>query len=297
MNREAALLGTPTWTTFAGELGAVDRMLIESGRMGVLERPDQLVVEKRVAESSRPMRRSRTRSPPRSWRDETCPGGFAEPSPSPGALPASASCRPAPARFDSRAHRIARSCVARGDTVTIYARRRAGHARRGTARRLPDRPRAARPADCPPGARGRRPGPQLERAANVSRLTVRRAPGSPPRRLLDRHRSPTGRSSTGWRSSPCDPCPGAEPVRGAVAEPHDIWHGMWAGSLPTLDRIRPRHGGRSVYDSRDVYPPVTRLRRHAPLATRLMTWSSSVAGRAGPTPWSGQRPLRPDHAA
>jgi predicted glycosyltransferase len=47
MNREAALLGTPTWTTFAGELGAVDRMLIDSGRMRVLERPDQLVVEKR----------------------------------------------------------------------------------------------------------------------------------------------------------------------------------------------------------------------------------------------------------
>ncbi len=47
MNREAALLGTPTWTTFAGELGAVDRMLIETGRMGVLERPDQLVVRKR----------------------------------------------------------------------------------------------------------------------------------------------------------------------------------------------------------------------------------------------------------
>jgi predicted glycosyltransferase len=47
MNREAALLGTPTWTTFAGELGAVDRMLIESGRMRVLTRPDELVVEKR----------------------------------------------------------------------------------------------------------------------------------------------------------------------------------------------------------------------------------------------------------
>jgi predicted glycosyltransferase len=47
MNREAALLGTPTWTTFAGELGAVDRMLIESGRMGVLERADQVVIAKR----------------------------------------------------------------------------------------------------------------------------------------------------------------------------------------------------------------------------------------------------------
>lgn len=48
MNREAALLGTPTWTTFAGELGAVDRMLIETGRMGALERPDQIVVAKRA---------------------------------------------------------------------------------------------------------------------------------------------------------------------------------------------------------------------------------------------------------
>lgn len=47
MNREAALLGTPTWTTFAGELGAVDRMLIETGRMRRLERPDQLEVIKR----------------------------------------------------------------------------------------------------------------------------------------------------------------------------------------------------------------------------------------------------------
>ncbi len=48
MNREAALLGTPTWTTFAGELGAVDRMLIDSGSMQVLERPEQLVIAKRA---------------------------------------------------------------------------------------------------------------------------------------------------------------------------------------------------------------------------------------------------------
>ena len=38
-----------------------------------------------------------------------------------------------------------------------------------------------------------------------------------------------------------------------VAEPADIWHGMWAGSLPAMDRLRRRHGGRTVYDSRDVY--------------------------------------------
>jgi predicted glycosyltransferase len=48
MNREAALLGVPTWTTFAGELGGVDRMLVEDGRMQVLSSPSELVVEKRT---------------------------------------------------------------------------------------------------------------------------------------------------------------------------------------------------------------------------------------------------------
>jgi glycosyltransferase involved in cell wall biosynthesis len=38
-----------------------------------------------------------------------------------------------------------------------------------------------------------------------------------------------------------------------VSEPADLWHGMWAGSLPALERLRRRHGGRTVYDSRDVY--------------------------------------------
>jgi uncharacterized protein len=46
MNREAAILGTPTWTTFAGEMGAVDRSLIEAGRMRLLEDPAQVVVKK-----------------------------------------------------------------------------------------------------------------------------------------------------------------------------------------------------------------------------------------------------------
>ena len=47
MNREAAVLGVPTWTTFAGELGAVDRWLVEQGRMQVLERAEDLVIVKR----------------------------------------------------------------------------------------------------------------------------------------------------------------------------------------------------------------------------------------------------------
>jgi predicted glycosyltransferase len=53
MNREAAILGVPTWTTFAGELGAVDRLLVAQGRMHVLERPEDVVVVKRVPTSPR----------------------------------------------------------------------------------------------------------------------------------------------------------------------------------------------------------------------------------------------------
>ena len=49
MNREAVVLGTPVWTTFAGELGAVDRALIEAGRLQRLERADALRVEPRTA--------------------------------------------------------------------------------------------------------------------------------------------------------------------------------------------------------------------------------------------------------
>ena len=66
MNREAAVLGVPTWTTFAGELGAVDRWLIEQGRMRVLERAEDLVIAKRepVAPGLRGPRRRRDRGDP-----------------------------------------------------------------------------------------------------------------------------------------------------------------------------------------------------------------------------------------
>ena len=47
MNREAVALGTPVYTTFAGRLGAVDEGLIAAGRLRRLERPDQVVLEKR----------------------------------------------------------------------------------------------------------------------------------------------------------------------------------------------------------------------------------------------------------
>lgn len=51
MNREAAVLCVPTWTTFAGVMGGVDRMLIETGRMAILERPDQIEIRKREVQT------------------------------------------------------------------------------------------------------------------------------------------------------------------------------------------------------------------------------------------------------
>jgi predicted glycosyltransferase len=49
MNREAAALGVPVFTTFAGRLGAVDTALVQGGRLRVLTSADDLQVEKRAA--------------------------------------------------------------------------------------------------------------------------------------------------------------------------------------------------------------------------------------------------------
>jgi uncharacterized protein len=52
MNREAAVLGVPAYTIFAGKLGAVDQYLIDQGRLKVLENLEQLRVTKRVGAAS-----------------------------------------------------------------------------------------------------------------------------------------------------------------------------------------------------------------------------------------------------
>jgi glycosyltransferase involved in cell wall biosynthesis len=77
-----------------------------------------------------------------------------------------------------------------------------------------------------------------------------------------------------------------------LVEPADIWHGMWAGSLPALRRLSRRFGGRTIYDSRDVYmrsrdfekagwPGRAILewseRRWAHLADRVLTVNDSYA--------------------
>jgi predicted glycosyltransferase len=56
MNREAVVLGTPVYSIFAGRLGGVDRALIDSGRMVLLESSDDLAtirVEKKAESQTR----------------------------------------------------------------------------------------------------------------------------------------------------------------------------------------------------------------------------------------------------
>lgn len=52
MNRESAVLGVPTYTVFAGKLGAVDNYLVDLGRLTVLHEISQLKINKRSEEKS-----------------------------------------------------------------------------------------------------------------------------------------------------------------------------------------------------------------------------------------------------
>jgi uncharacterized protein len=56
MNREAAALGTPVYTTYGGRLGGVDEALIRSGRLRPLTDPRAVELRKRTAEAT-PVRR------------------------------------------------------------------------------------------------------------------------------------------------------------------------------------------------------------------------------------------------
>src|SRR5690242_6856179 len=49
MNREAVVLGTPVYTTFAGRLGGVDEQLVAEGRLRPLESARDLVLERKPA--------------------------------------------------------------------------------------------------------------------------------------------------------------------------------------------------------------------------------------------------------
>jgi predicted glycosyltransferase len=53
MNREAVALGVPAYTTFAGELGAVDKTLVNEGRLRILTSAEELPLAKRESATAR----------------------------------------------------------------------------------------------------------------------------------------------------------------------------------------------------------------------------------------------------
>lgn len=57
MNREAVALGAPVYTTFEGRLGAVDRGLLDAGRLRKLEDPEQVEVAQRASTGGERVRR------------------------------------------------------------------------------------------------------------------------------------------------------------------------------------------------------------------------------------------------
>ena len=57
MNREAAALGVPVYTTYGGRIGGVDEMLIGEGRLRPLTDPRALVLEKRSGDGATRVRR------------------------------------------------------------------------------------------------------------------------------------------------------------------------------------------------------------------------------------------------
>jgi predicted glycosyltransferase len=57
MNREAAALGVPVYTTYGGRLGGVDEQLIRQGRLKPLTDPRALELTKRDTGSGERVRR------------------------------------------------------------------------------------------------------------------------------------------------------------------------------------------------------------------------------------------------
>ncbi len=207
-------------------------------------------------------------------------------------------------RFDARARRIARSATAAGYETILYARWEAGlpleeeldglrivrvptvmdmavPVLRGRGRRRIARIRAAATTPRPDGPAG----PAAGRGSRASRIGRAVRDPVPYARRLAR------RGYRAIRRTVLAPVAGALawPLRGLigplvlfplrpmawaaaladVAEPADIWHGMWAGSLPALTTMKARHGGRTVYDSRDIY---THARVFDRMHPRLRGW-------------------------
>ena len=186
--------------------------------------------------------------------------------------------------YDARSFRVARSAVAAGYEVTMYSRWHPGQPpveqrdgyrliradfdwrlavpllRRGARRRSAARMAEAARHHESHTADGGTQEPETGEGA-TARGTNGVRPGSVNPllwglRLALRAVRKAGRTVKRWRRLvlmfPLRPLGWATALE-SVVEPADVWHGMWAGSLPALERMRRLHGGRTIYDSRDVY--------------------------------------------
>lgn len=230
--------------------------------------------------------------------------------------------------YDARTLRMARSAIAAGYEVAVYARwhpglppveERDGYrlvrvpfdwqlavpglrggVRRRAAAAMAEAAAAyaatleARAADRPDAGEidiGSGPADEGAPGAGIGPARVARLPGRVLRHITRRVTRPFKRWWRLVRIFPLRPLGWASALE-TVAKPADIWHGMWAGSLPALRRMQDRHGGRTIYDSRDVYMrardferaggPGKRLlarleRRWARAADRVLTVNESYA--------------------
>jgi glycosyltransferase involved in cell wall biosynthesis len=189
------------------------------------------------------------------------------------------------AQFDSRTQRMARSAAERGYEVVVYARLEPGLPleSEGPGYRIVRVPAVAELAIPGLRGRGRRRVAALRRqaAAQIEPEHPRgRVPGQAKREVGP---AQPGRTRRDWVDSVPPALRGTRvgaPLRRArsvlgrwrrrillfpirpqawaialddVVQPADVWHGMWATSLPALLRFGGLHGGRTIYDSRDLY--------------------------------------------
>jgi glycosyltransferase involved in cell wall biosynthesis len=199
-------------------------------------------------------------------------------------------------QYDSRAHRVARSLAATGDTVTLYSRHRPGLPLEETVDgyrvvRIAVSQRSLRKAareagdDAPPELARLAEG-KVHRRGPVRRMM--RVPIVLARRAWRQFRPYWSRLGTAaderleaipatsrFLQFPVKPWQRARWFAEQV-EPQEVWHGMWAASLPVLQQVRGRHGGHAIYDARDVY---LRARGYASMPGWQRAILSRIEGR------------------
>jgi glycogen synthase len=194
----------------------------------------------------------------------------------PGARPRIAYLSYSSGEYDARTFRMAKSAVEAGWDVTVYARWHPGLApvEERDGYRLLRAPRDWRYVV--PGLRRiarRRYRAAMARTASASAVAAARATDNDTAASKSFRFRPLERWHW-WpriREFPLQPL-GWSIALDDVLEPADIWHGMWAGSLPALAKVRRRYGARTIYDSRDVFMRSRKFARLGRPGRSVLEW-------------------------